>query len=208
MYLSANSEIMSIFGHWSSISFWMPHSSSTSSSAAERVWIFPLSSLATRSLKSWTFLPITMISEHNSFWLLTVLTEDDSAKLHHEFRGCQLDLLSSAAHGILNFEYRIFVAVFSRQTQWKESKQVFKIRHDQIDELPVTYIRQKHIPALSKVASFLQIWPANCTGGNTKYKYTLILLQIHEIQAVWNMLHSNWHLLTRIWNILPKSSKI
>ena len=100
MYLSANSEIMSIFGHWSSISFWMPHSSSTSSSAADRVWIFPLSSLATRSLKSWTFLPITIISEHNSFWLLTVETEDDSAKLHHEFRGCRLDLLSSAAHGI------------------------------------------------------------------------------------------------------------
>ena len=39
-----------------------------------------------------------------------------------------------------NFKCRIFVVVFCRQTQWKKSKQIFKIRHFQINELPRTYV--------------------------------------------------------------------
>ena len=39
---------------------------------------------------------------------------------------------------LLNFEYRIVVAVFCRQAWWKKSKQTFKIQHVQINELPRT----------------------------------------------------------------------
>ena len=40
---------------------------------------------------------------------------------------------------ILNFEYQIFVVVYYRQAQWKKSKQIYKIRHFQIDALPRTF---------------------------------------------------------------------
>ena len=37
---------------------------------------------------------------------------------------------------VSNFEYEIFDVVFCRQEQWKKLKQIFKIRHIQIDEWP------------------------------------------------------------------------
>ena len=40
------------------------------------------------------------------------------------------------AHRFRRVEYRIFVIVFFRQAQVKKSKQIFDIRHFQIDELP------------------------------------------------------------------------
>ena len=39
---------------------------------------------------------------------------------------------------VSNFEYRIFVVVSTGRRSGKKSKQIFKIRHVQIDELPRT----------------------------------------------------------------------
>ena len=36
---------------------------------------------------------------------------------------------------VLNLEYRISVVVFRRQMKWRKPKQIFKIRHIQIDHL-------------------------------------------------------------------------
>ena len=42
---------------------------------------------------------------------------------------------SSLILDMSNFEYRTFIVAFCRQAQWKKSKQMFKIRHVQNDEL-------------------------------------------------------------------------
>ena len=46
--------------------------------------------------------------------------------------------MSLVAHWYRIFEYWLFVVVSYRQAQWKKSKQIFKIRHIQINELPRT----------------------------------------------------------------------
>ena len=47
---------------------------------------------------------------------------------------CQMNLIDLI---MLNVEYWIFVFVFfCRQAQWKKSKQIYKIRHGQIDAIP------------------------------------------------------------------------
>jgi hypothetical protein len=46
--------------------------------------------------------------------------------------------MSLAAHRFGWVEFGIFVVVFCREAQWKKSKEIFEIRHVQIDEMPRT----------------------------------------------------------------------
>ena len=41
---------------------------------------------------------------------------------------------------VLNVEYGMFVVIFYWQEQWKKSKQIFKVRHGQIDDIPRSLI--------------------------------------------------------------------
>ena len=44
-----------------------------------------------------------------------------------------------------NVEYRIFVVNFCRQAQGKKSKQTFKIRHGQIDDVNANVVLIKNL---------------------------------------------------------------
>ena len=89
-------------------------------------------------------------------------------------------------------EYSIFVVVFYKQTQWKKSKQTFKIGHFQIDELQrtqVTYLIGPQIGLTGNAYNFevhsSSKYPVNVVTWTREIinKYS-ILMQTHVIHFI------------------------